>query len=143
MQNKRNSQLFTSGKFCQICGRLLSKSYQDTLCPACLEQKLFSKVRDYIRSNDVTEHDVARHFGLSLHQVKKWIRDGRIEYKAAEEDSGRELYGVHCLNCGKAITTGSFCASCMRQINIKSGVLITKKADDSQTKFHYLDNNDK
>ena len=51
-------------KYCKNCGRVLSPTYEAELCPTCEENQLFDKVRDYIRKNDVTEMQVAEHFGI-------------------------------------------------------------------------------
>ena len=55
-------------KYCKNCGRVLSPTYEAELCPTCEENQLFDKVRDYIRKNDVTEMQVAEHFG-----IPQWI----------------------------------------------------------------------
>ena len=48
--------LFDNGpKICKDCHRMLPKDYTDEVCPACKERELFSKVKDFIRENDVTE----------------------------------------------------------------------------------------
>ena len=59
-------------KYCKNCGRVLSPTYEAELCPTCEENQLFDKVRDYIRKNDVTEMQVAEHFGIPQKKVKAW-----------------------------------------------------------------------
>ena len=73
--------LFGNYKYCEECKRPLPLTYKENLCPSCIEQKLFREVKEYIRENDVNEYDVAQHFHIPHMQVKKWIREGRIEYK--------------------------------------------------------------
>lgn len=68
-------------KNCARCGKLLPKSYKEEYCTNCKEAMLFDEVRDYIRSGNVTERDVAEHFGISKEKVKAWIREGRVEYR--------------------------------------------------------------
>ena len=63
-------------KYCKNCGRVLSPTYEAELCPTCEENQLFDKVRDYIRKNDVTEMQVAEHFGIPQKKVKAWIKEG-------------------------------------------------------------------
>ena len=79
-------------RYCKNCGRVLSPTYEAELCPTCEENQLFDKVRDYIRKNDVTEMQVAEHFGIPQKKVKAWIKEGRIEYK---EDGHFNLYEPH------------------------------------------------
>jgi len=79
---ERKEQLFSNMNLCRVCGKVLPDNYTEDICPNCKENELFSKVRDYIRSNNVTERDVAAHFDLPLQKVKDWIKDGRIEYKS-------------------------------------------------------------
>lgn len=55
---------------CKECHRTLPKNYTEDICPACKERLLFSKVKEYIRTNDVTEYDVAKEFGIPLMKVK-------------------------------------------------------------------------
>lgn len=105
--------LFGNYKYCEVCRKPLSLNYKAALCPFCIEQQLFIEVKEYIRSNDVNEYNVAEHFGLPLSQVKKWIREGRIEYK----DQKLNTITMHCISCGAPITFGSMCAKCLRQKN--------------------------
>ena len=89
-------------------------TYKENLCPSCIEQKLFREVKEYIRENDVNEYDVAQHFHIPHMQVKKWIREGRIEYK----DDHLNTITMHCTRCGAPISFGTLCAKCMRQKDV-------------------------
>ena len=84
--------LFGNYKYCEECKRPLPLTYKENLCPSCIEQKLFREVKEYIRENDVNEYDVAQHFHIPHMQVKKWIREGRIEYK----DDHLNTITMHC-----------------------------------------------
>ena len=64
-----NEDLQTDKKECKQCGRYLNKDYHEELCPKCIEMNLFSAVRDYIRSKDVREMDVAKHFNIPVTKV--------------------------------------------------------------------------
>ena len=103
--------LFGNYKYCEECKRPLPLTYKENLCPSCIEQKLFREVKEYIRENDVNEYDVAQHFHIPHMQVKKWIREGRIEYK----DDHLNTITMHCTRCGAPISFGTLCAKCMRQ----------------------------
>ena len=52
---------------------------------------LFAEVKDYIRENDVKEIDVAEHFGIPVSKVRRWIKEGRIQYK-----EGENITPIHC-----------------------------------------------
>ncbi len=105
--------LFENVKFCSICRGALPLDYEDELCPACKENQLFSEVKEYIRAGDVTEYQVAEYFNIPRRLVKKWITEGRIEYKEEEE----KLDSLHCAHCGTPITFGHLCQKCYRELN--------------------------
>ena len=100
-----HASLFDNMKFCAVCHRTLSETYEGELCPACQENQLFSEVKEYIRANDVTEYQVAEHFNIPKLLVKKWIAEGRVEYKEQEE----RIVNLHCSMCGEQITFGTLC----------------------------------
>lgn len=123
---------------CKECHRTLPKDYDDELCPACKERLLFSKVKDYIRANDVTEFDVAKHFEIPLFKVKGWIREGRIEYKELNTPS---LKNLCCQKCGKPISFGSQCTDCLRQANVSGNAAFDLSNLDER--FRFLQNDTK
>lgn len=122
--------LFDNYKYCEFCKRPLPLDYADSLCPACKETKLFHQVKEYIRANDVTEYDVALHFHLPLHQVKQWIREGRIEYK----EDHLNMITTHCIKCGAPISFGQLCPKCLKQQNLSVHSSRTKE-DDSRMRY--------
>lgn len=127
--------LFDNMKFCTVCHRALSLDYQDDFCPACRENALFNKVKEYIRSRDVTEYQVAEHFNIPHRQVKKWIVEGRIEYKEEE----KRIENLHCSNCGEPITFGNLCQRCFRaKYQAKSGYA-PLKASSEKDKMRFLE----
>ena len=85
-------------KVCENCKRSLPHDYKENLCPRCLDLALFHEVKEFIRTHDVNEYEVAEHFKIPLRQVKSWIKDGRIEYKQSE--SASTIAGLHCQRCG-------------------------------------------
>lgn len=118
---------------CKECHRTLPKNYTEEVCPACKERLLFSKVKEYIRNNDVTEYDVAREFSIPLMKVKGWIREGRIEYK---ELNNPTLQSLHCQECGKSISFGSLCPDCLRKANVSGST--TFSFEDADQRFRFL-----
>lgn len=122
------SSLFNyEGKICRECHCDLPKKYPKNICPSCEERLLFSRVKDYIRSNDVTEYDVAREFDIPNAKVKGWIREGRIEYKELHRASVNALF---CQQCGRSITFGSLCIDCLRKTNISGSATFTGEDED-------------
>ena len=124
--------LFEDDLHCEVCNRPLPANSKGTICTFCAEQMLFSEVKDYIRENDVTEYDVTVHFDIPIQQVKRWIREGRIEYKTKEPSTIR----MHCVVCGAPVAFGTVCAKCLRQQNT-SGHSKTLELDPSR--MRYLD----
>ncbi len=125
-----------SYKYCTFCGRTLPADYEEDCCPGCVENELFSRVKDYIRENDVNEYQVAMEFEIPIGQVKKWIKEGRIVYK--ENKDGQKIVSVRCQKCGEAVIFGTLCQKCLKQVNRKlKGYEAGGKSDDS--KMRYLD----
>ena len=122
MQSK---YLFQSYKYCEICHRNLPLNYKGTACPSCEEYALFQQVKEYIRASDVNEYQVADRFDIPLQLVRKWIREGRIQYK--ETTKGKVT--MHCHICGAQVAFGSICPKCLKEQNISSGVAMTRTTD--------------
>ena len=121
---------------CPQCGRLLSADTpKGEVCALCREINLFAEVREYIRTHDVNEFEVAIHFNIPRKKVLEWIKEGRIEYK---EDGTRYLARGHCEMCGNPIAFGTLCTRCKRKLDDqkKQGyALIQPKAEDDKMRF--------
>lgn len=128
--------LFNNYKYCTVCRKPLPLSFEEDLCPGCKENMFFNEVKEYIRANDVTEYDVADHFQIPLQRVKRWIREGRIEYKDKRLNA---IYSLHCEKCGVSITFGTLCPKCAKQSGMSVHAPIPT-ADDGQ--FRFLEDND-
>lgn len=125
-------------RYCKNCGRVLSPTYEAEICPTCEENQLFDKVRDYIRKNDVTEMQVAEHFGIPQKKVKAWIKEGRIEYK--EDGDKRALVSIRCARCGAKVTFGTLCSRCLKIMN--SSKYEYAGNDLEKNKMRFLDNDE-
>lgn len=123
----------TQYKYCKGCGMMLPVTYPKDYCPGCEELALFDEVRDYIRSNDVNEYDVAEHFDIPIKQVKDWIKDGRIEYK----ENGKQSVGASfCLRCGAKVSFGTLCPKCLKLLNGQGqGFAATPVQDEGKMRF--------
>ena len=129
--------LFPSNyKECCVCHKPLPRAYDADMCPACEEQTLFARVRDYIRSNNVNEYQVADHFGIPVRHVKEWIREGRIEYKEAGDTT---IAGVRCQRCGAPVTFGTLCSKCLKLMNGSHGYGVNR-GSATDHKMRYVDN---
>ena len=118
---------------CAQCGRILNKVYKDDLCPECKDLNLFAEVKDYIRENDVKEIDVAEHFGIPVSKVRRWIKEGRIQYK-----EGEHITPIHCQICGKTIDFGSVCPECRRINRLHIYAKKSYSDDDIQSAMRFL-----
>lgn len=129
------ASLFDNLKFCSMCHRALPLSYEEEMCPGCKENALFNQVKDYIRSKDVTEYQVAEHFNIPHRQVKKWIVEGRIEYK----EKVNVIENLHCKKCGAPISFGNLCQKCYKEkYQAKSGYA-PLQAGSEKDKMRFLD----
>lgn len=133
---QKEKMLFDNLYICKRCKRQLPPTYEEELCPTCINQALFEDVKDYIRANDVNEMNVADHFHIPVSTVKAWIREGRIEYK--DENLNKKLVSTFCKVCGKPIQFGTLCVDCAH----KSGMSVTSvdAAKKDSSKMRFLDN---
>ena len=104
--------LFNNYKQCDICKGPLPEKYQGNTCPYCTEAKLF-------------------------HQVKVWIREGRIEYKTSPNDNS--INGLHCQRCGAPVNFGALCPKCLKQVNGGKGYHVKKRTDNDDEKMRFFD----
>ncbi len=113
------------------------KTYEKDLCPDCEREQLFRDVKEYIRENDVTEYDVALEFNIPHHQVKQWIREGRIEYKDNHLNTS-----VHtpkkCVQCGAPVPFDNIlCSKCKRQQKNEPPTFGTDDSGNSRTRIRF------
>ena len=125
-------------RLCEFCNRRLPHNYHQALCPNCVEYKLLHDVKDYIRENLVNEYQVAEHFQIPLRQVKRWIQEGRIEYR--QTDNGAALAGMHCQRCGAPVSVGTLCPKCLKLLNSGTkGYSLQRPKLTNDDKMYYLD----
>ncbi|MEE3392797.1 MAG: hypothetical protein VZR00_00390 [Lachnospiraceae bacterium] len=118
-------------KMCRVCGRILPDGYQKDICIFCEENELFDQIRDYIRKNDVDERAVADHFNIPVGKVKRWIREGRIEYKNEKIHVSNDKV---CRICGKPVLTGDLCPQCEMLQKVEIIAEAKKKKLESEPK---------
>lgn len=66
---------------CTNCQKRIAKSSKYDMCNDCLKSTLYPEVKEFILNNNVTELDIAEHFGIDKMLVKEWVRDGLIAHK--------------------------------------------------------------
>jgi len=72
-------------KFCEKCEHKLFSDANPVLCEQCAE-KFFGTVKAYIEEHpDNSLNKVAEATGVEKKYLKKWIREGRIQYNSPEE----------------------------------------------------------
>lgn len=131
-------------KECKLCRKFLPTTYEEDYCPHCKEIILFSKVKEYIRSNTVNEFQVSEHFGIPLRKIKSWIREGRIEYALRNTDDGKKMSFNTCVACGLPIKSGQFCPKC-ESLKSKADMfgLISHNPSNKNDKMMFLKDKDK
>ena len=125
---------YTNYKSCTMCSRQLPIDYEKDFCPACEDDVLFKEVREYIRSHDVTEFELAEVFNISQSKVRKWIKEGRIEYVTGD----KKMMNTRCQRCGVPVSFGTLCPDCMRVMNGSkevSYISFGSKKDSNRMRF--------
>ena len=117
---------------CSRCGKLFASNGSE-ICPACIEEmdEQYKLVRDYIYEHPkATVPEVADATGVDEKTIFMLLKEGRLELR----EPG---LGLECERCGKAITSGRFCADCLKEIGqglsdgLKATVSVKKtKMDD-------------
>lgn len=138
--NIRQKEQYTNYKSCSMCGRSMPIDYEKDFCPSCEDDVLFKEVREYIRSHDVTEFELAEIFHISQSKVRKWIKEGRIEYVSGEN----KMMNTRCHRCGAPVTFGTLCPDCMRVMNGNKEVSYTSfGSTKDSTRMRFLSSDDK
>lgn len=132
-------------RFCKFCGALFRyNGFSYGYCPTCtkIDNEIFQRVKDYVWTHPkATEAEVSEVVGVSIKQIKQYLRDGRLEIP---EDSPIFL---KCEQCSANIRYGRFCRDCAVQISKKFGgerkvelYEIGEKPKSQSGKMHYLNN---
>ena len=130
----KQADTFSNYKLCTMCGRPLPLDYENDFCPACEDDVLFRQIREYIRAHDVTEFELAEVFHIPQSKVRKWIKEGRIEYVSDDN----KMMNTRCQRCGVPISFGTLCSDCMRVMNGGKEISYTsssKKKDNNRMRF--------
>ena len=114
--------MLENAKECTICHRLISTKFEGDICPACQEEMLFSKVKEYIRSNPgVGIQDVAENCDVEPSQIQQWLREERLELT-----EGSAIY-LQCEKGGAPIRSGRFCEKCKYEMSMDLQSVLPQK----------------
>ncbi|MCM3635961.1 MULTISPECIES: TIGR03826 family flagellar region protein [Paenibacillus] len=97
---------------CPRCGKIFAKGFRD-VCPACVREidKEYETCANYLRENrgaSITE--LSEETGVSIRQITKFIREGRISLMDAPNLS------YPCESCGVLIQSNNLCDSCRNRL---------------------------
>jgi flagellar operon protein (TIGR03826 family) len=98
---------------CPRCGKLFTR-FSDSLCEDCLktEENLFETVREYVDEHpDCAMKDVAKATGATVKKIMKFLREGRLQISRGMKGD------LRCEKCGKPISAGRLCDSCVIIVN--------------------------
>ncbi|WP_169084576.1 TIGR03826 family flagellar region protein [Paenibacillus sp. PL91] len=98
---------------CPRCGKLFAKNFRD-VCPSCMREidKEYELCANFLREfkgSIITE--VSDATGVSIKQITKFIREGRISIVNAPNMS------YPCESCGTLIRDHHLCDSCRHRID--------------------------
>ncbi|MFC5469695.1 flagellar protein [Cohnella suwonensis] len=124
--------------YCPKCGKLFSKSFRD-VCNNCyaLMEKDYERCVEHLRQNKgVDIQQLSDEMEVSIKQITKWIREGRISLMNAPNMS------YPCESCGILIRDGHMCDSCKKRLqtdvkNASSRGMLQQNPDDAKNKRAY------
>jgi flagellar operon protein (TIGR03826 family) len=98
--------------YCPRCGKLFAKGIRD-VCHACFEEieKEYERCAEYLRGHKgATIHEVSEATEVSVKQITKFIREGRIS------TANLDNMFIPCEVCGLPIKEGNMCGSCRSKL---------------------------
>lgn len=96
---------------CPRCGKVFAKGVSD-VCRNCLKEieKEYELCAEYLRENrGATIYEVSDATGVSVRQITKFIREGRISLM------DNPNMGYPCESCGILIREGHLCGECRQK----------------------------
>lgn len=97
---------------CPRCGKLFAKNFRD-VCPTCIREidKEYELCANYLREfRGSTIGEVSDQTGVSIKQITKFIREGRISMMNAPNLS------YPCESCGSLIRENHICDTCRHRL---------------------------
>lgn len=98
--------------YCPRCNKLFAKGIRDVCNNCVLEiEKEYERVASYLREHKGANiHDVSEATGVSVKQITKFIREGRIS------TANMPNMTIPCEVCGLPIHEGNLCGSCRSKL---------------------------
>lgn len=97
---------------CPRCGKLYALNFRD-MCSDCVKdiEVEYQECAEFLReSKGATIHEVSEATGVTIRQITKFIREGRISIENAPNLS------YPCEVCGILIREGNMCESCRTRL---------------------------
>lgn len=121
---------------CQRCGRMFERRGLENVCPICtpLDEEDFRKIKEFLTEHQgASTTEVMQHTGVSLRQIKRYLKEERLEIV------GDNKGFLRCELCGKPINSGRFCDLCYREGTAKQmkGVSVTPHVKLKEDKYKY------
>jgi len=110
---------------CPRCGKVFVKGFND-VCPACMRKidKEYETCANFLRENKGASITVlSDETGVSIKQITKFIREGRISLMDAPNLS------YPCESCGILIQSNNLCDSCRTRLINASKNLFHEESD--------------
>jgi len=98
--------------YCPRCGNLFARGARE-VCNKCTQEieEEYERVAAYLKEHrGATINEVSEATGVSVKQITKFIREGRISTTYTSNIT------IPCERCGAPIQTGTLCASCRQKL---------------------------
>jgi len=98
---------------CPRCGKVFARGVHD-VCPACVKEieEEYERCHDYLKEHKgVTIYELSEATEVSVRQITKFIREGRISLEGAPN------LAYPCESCGMLIREGTICDSCRKRLS--------------------------
>lgn len=109
---------------CPRCGKLFAKNFKD-VCPVCIRDidKEYLLCADYLREfKGAIITELSDQTGVSIKQITKFIREGRISMVNAPNLS------YPCESCGSLIRESHICDTCRLRIDKDKKTMFANEA---------------
>lgn len=121
---------------CQRCHRMFERAGNENVCPVCtpLDEEEFRRIKEYLEAHQgASSNEVMRHTGVSLKQIKRYLKEERLEIV------GDNKGFLRCEICGKPLNSGRYCDLCYREAYAQrmKGVKLTPYRRMKEDKHKY------
>ncbi|MDI9513634.1 MAG: MerR family transcriptional regulator [Clostridiaceae bacterium] len=121
---------------CQRCYRMFQRVGIENVCPVCapLDEVDFRKIKEFLTEHPgASSNEVMRHTGVSLRQIKRYLKEERLEIV------GDNKGFLRCEICGKPLNSGRFCDFCYKEGIAREikGVKVTPFSRLNEDKHRY------